>query len=303
MRFTGLSWFRGLPPVWAAVTASAPFGIASLLITTPSTTKRLFTSPLMVDTPRRFTWMPPPGRAGVGLDEGPWDLALKRALQGAGRRPGELARAHRRDRVRKVSLLDPGGLPGHHDLFELERVGLQGDLHRPLQRRHDHGIALEADRADRQSLVAVRDVEGEGGRRWPVRAAIRVPRTEMTASPTPWPVCSLVTRPLISRTWADAPGNARQHQRMHPPHKRRSMGPPCSCGIGIQYCEGSCSGLHCRQLHFHASSRSAECPGRPPNHLAARHRKAAGVRTQVVEPVLHVRRVDQGEVRRLPPLQ
>ena len=42
MRLTGLSWFRGLPPAWAAVTASAPFGIASLLTTMPSITKRLF---------------------------------------------------------------------------------------------------------------------------------------------------------------------------------------------------------------------------------------------------------------------
>ena len=38
MRLTGLSWFRGLPPAWAAVTALAPLGIASLLTTIPSIT-------------------------------------------------------------------------------------------------------------------------------------------------------------------------------------------------------------------------------------------------------------------------
>ena len=61
MRLVGLSWFRGLPPAWAWVTASAPFGIASLLITTPSTTNSGSLPATMVETPRRFTCMPPPG--------------------------------------------------------------------------------------------------------------------------------------------------------------------------------------------------------------------------------------------------
>ena len=38
MRLTGLSWFRGLPPACAWVTALAPFGMATSLTTMPSTT-------------------------------------------------------------------------------------------------------------------------------------------------------------------------------------------------------------------------------------------------------------------------
>ncbi len=61
MRFVGLSWFRGLPPHWAQLTAFWPLGIASLLTTIPSTTNSGSVPALMVETPRRLTWMPPPG--------------------------------------------------------------------------------------------------------------------------------------------------------------------------------------------------------------------------------------------------
>ena len=61
VRFTGLSWFRGLPPHWAQLTAFAPLGIATLLTTIPSTTNSGSTLPTMVETPRRLIWMPPPG--------------------------------------------------------------------------------------------------------------------------------------------------------------------------------------------------------------------------------------------------
>ncbi len=44
------------------------------------------------------------------------------------------------------------------------------------------------------------------------RVAIRVPSTEITASPTPWPVCSLVTRPLTWRTWAESAGTPATEQ-------------------------------------------------------------------------------------------
>ena len=55
MRLTGLSWFCGLPPVCAAVTALAPLGMATSLTTMPSTTYSGSRSPMIVDTPRRLT--------------------------------------------------------------------------------------------------------------------------------------------------------------------------------------------------------------------------------------------------------
>ena len=61
MRLVGLSWLRGLPPHWAQLTAFWPLGIAALLTTMPSTTQSGSVPALMVETPRRFTWMPPPG--------------------------------------------------------------------------------------------------------------------------------------------------------------------------------------------------------------------------------------------------
>ena len=61
MRLVGLSWFLGLPPAWAAVTASAPLGIWLFETTIPSTTNSGSAPALIVDVPRRLTWMPPPG--------------------------------------------------------------------------------------------------------------------------------------------------------------------------------------------------------------------------------------------------
>ena len=62
MRFT---WFccsgDGFEPVFDCVTTCWLFGIATSLMMTPSTTYSGEDNPLSVDTPRSFTWMPPPG--------------------------------------------------------------------------------------------------------------------------------------------------------------------------------------------------------------------------------------------------
>ena len=61
IRFTALSCGLGLPPAAAAVIASMLLWIASFAITMPSTTMSGSTPPLMVVTPRRLIWPPPPG--------------------------------------------------------------------------------------------------------------------------------------------------------------------------------------------------------------------------------------------------
>src|SRR5689334_24956178 len=60
-RLTGLSWFDALPPAAAAVIALAPDGTATFDTMTPSTTYSGDDWPLMVETPRRRSWAPPPG--------------------------------------------------------------------------------------------------------------------------------------------------------------------------------------------------------------------------------------------------
>ena len=61
MRFTELSWVDAFPPAAAAVMAFMLLGIASFAITRPSTTMSGSTPPLIVVTPRRLIWPPPPG--------------------------------------------------------------------------------------------------------------------------------------------------------------------------------------------------------------------------------------------------
>src|SRR3989442_1266337 len=58
---TGLSWLDALPPAAAAVMAFMLLPIASFAITTPSTTISGSTPALIVVTPRRLIWPPPPG--------------------------------------------------------------------------------------------------------------------------------------------------------------------------------------------------------------------------------------------------
>ncbi len=61
MRLTALSWVEALPPAAAAVMAFRLLAIASLAITSPSTTISGSTPALIVVTPRRLIWPPPPG--------------------------------------------------------------------------------------------------------------------------------------------------------------------------------------------------------------------------------------------------
>ena len=134
MRLTGLSWFRGLPPHWAQLTALAPLGIATLLTTIPSTTYSGSTLPMMVETPRRLSWMPPPGAPELAWISAPGILpwsALSSVWVGRAR---QLARADGRHRVGQVLLLDAGRLAGDDDLLELEHVGLERHVHRRLAR-------------------------------------------------------------------------------------------------------------------------------------------------------------------------
>src|SRR5690242_17445923 len=62
MRLTWLSWVGfGLEPPTDSVTAYMPEAMATSLTSTPSMTYSGAVEPLMVDTPRRRSWMPPPG--------------------------------------------------------------------------------------------------------------------------------------------------------------------------------------------------------------------------------------------------
>ena len=62
MRFT---WFccsgDGFEPEFDRVTTCWLLGIATSLMMTPSTTYSGADRPFSVDTPRSFTWIPPPG--------------------------------------------------------------------------------------------------------------------------------------------------------------------------------------------------------------------------------------------------
>src|SRR5207249_167049 len=60
-RLTGLSWLDALPPAAAAVMAFMLLPIASFAITSPSTTIKGSTPPLIVVTPRKLICPPPPG--------------------------------------------------------------------------------------------------------------------------------------------------------------------------------------------------------------------------------------------------
>src|SRR5438132_14058892 len=62
MRFTWFCWRgEGLEPEFDSVTTCWLLVIATSLMMTPSTTYNGEESPLRVDTPRSFTWIPPPG--------------------------------------------------------------------------------------------------------------------------------------------------------------------------------------------------------------------------------------------------
>src|SRR6266496_6683991 len=62
MRFTWPCWSGdGFDPWFDCVTTSWLLGMATSLMITPYTTYNGADRPFKVDTPRSFTWMPPPG--------------------------------------------------------------------------------------------------------------------------------------------------------------------------------------------------------------------------------------------------
>src|SRR6266545_1383902 len=144
MRFT---WFccsgDGFEPWFDSVTTSWLLLIATSLMMTPSTTYSGADRPLRVDTPRSFTWMPPPG-----APEFCWIAA-------------QISGPDRRDRVRRVALLDSGRLPRHDDAFQVEDVRLEPHLDDVLARRHRDGAPFVADAADQDRKRLVRSAERE----------------------------------------------------------------------------------------------------------------------------------------------
>ena len=103
--------------------------------------------------------MPPPGRAGVGLDQRAGNLALQRALDRAGGSPCQLVGVHRGDRVRKIGLLDTGGLAGDDDFLEVEWIGLERHVSRGLAGSDRIRRPLVADRSVHEDRIALGDVE------------------------------------------------------------------------------------------------------------------------------------------------
>ena len=160
-------------------------------------------SPMMVETPRRLTWMPPPGAPELAWMVAPGILPCSALSMRRRRRPGQLRRADGRHGVRQVLLLDPGGLTGDDDLFQLERRPARAPRPPYAWPARDASPAAACTRCAR----TMRFVAPSGAFRvnrpsLPACATICVPETAIVASGSPCSVCALVMRPVIWRTCA-----------------------------------------------------------------------------------------------------
>ena len=146
MRLTGLSWFRGLPPHWAQLTALAPLGIATLLTTIPSTTN---SGSMLADDGRDAAQVDLDAaarRAGVRLDQRAREScpAARSRASGSGARVSSPALTVA-TAFGRFCCSTPVAWPVIDDLFELEHVGLERHVHRRLAGRDGHLLPLVPD--------------------------------------------------------------------------------------------------------------------------------------------------------------
>ncbi len=161
MRLVGLSWLRGLPPALAAVTASAPLGIWELATTIPSTTKSGSAPALIVDTPRRLTWMPPPGAPEFSWMRAPGifpcnaDSSVPVGARVSSSAPTVATALGRFCRSMPVDC------PVTTTSSSLKGSGSRATVNRGDGAGGRDGLPLEADGPDRERLVAFRHIHRE----------------------------------------------------------------------------------------------------------------------------------------------